>query len=74
MQSIIFREKNHPNNINFTQCVSLEWFSTESKEKLFIIFCLTTMYFIPLMVIVYVYARIFHKINIKSREWSGKQT
>ncbi|XP_043474123.1 gonadotropin-releasing hormone II receptor-like [Leptopilina heterotoma] len=67
-QSFIFHVATHPEYPNFTQCVTFGFFKSESQENIYNIFCLLAMYFVPLIVICWVYMKIFCEINSKSRE------
>ncbi|XP_076041535.1 adipokinetic hormone/corazonin-related peptide receptor variant I-like isoform X2 [Oratosquilla oratoria] len=70
-QSVIFHVDSHPNFPNFRQCVSFGFFSTQKQLMAYNIFCLAAMYFMPLIVIIFVYLRILCHISQKSKYSKG---
>ncbi|XP_058809239.1 adipokinetic hormone/corazonin-related peptide receptor variant I-like isoform X2 [Phymastichus coffea] len=67
-QSIVFHVSTHPQHKNFTQCVSFESFPSDLFEKIYNVFCIVTMYFIPLTIICWVYLQILCEISSKSKD------
>ncbi|XP_075979537.1 adipokinetic hormone/corazonin-related peptide receptor variant I-like [Anticarsia gemmatalis] len=71
-QSIVFRVKRHPHVAGFEQCVSFGAFSSEQQEVVYNMFCLSAMYFLPLLVISVCYVCIFCEIHRSSKELDEK--
>ncbi|XP_031779949.1 ACP receptor isoform X1 [Nasonia vitripennis] len=67
-QSIVFHVENHPHHKNFTQCVTFGAFPSDLVENTYNVFCVLTMYFIPLAIICWVYLKILCEISSKSRD------
>lgn len=68
LQSFIFHVETPPNYPNFTQCVTFGFFKSSVDENVYNIFCVLAMYFIPLVIIFWVYTKILCEITSKSRE------
>ncbi|XP_058809240.1 adipokinetic hormone/corazonin-related peptide receptor variant I-like isoform X3 [Phymastichus coffea] len=68
IESIVFHVSTHPQHKNFTQCVSFESFPSDLFEKIYNVFCIVTMYFIPLTIICWVYLQILCEISSKSKD------
>lgn len=54
------------------QCVTFGFFSTDSMENVYNIFCLVAMYFLPLMIISGAYSVILYEISNRSNRSHGK--
>ncbi|XP_033225943.1 gonadotropin-releasing hormone II receptor-like [Belonocnema kinseyi] len=67
-QSFIFHVASPPIYPNFTQCVTFGFFKSSVDENAYNIFCVLAMYFIPLVIICWVYTKILCEITNKSRE------
>ncbi|OXU17841.1 hypothetical protein TSAR_015270, partial [Trichomalopsis sarcophagae] len=68
LQSIVFHVENHPHHKNFTQCVTFGAFPSDLVENTYNVFCVLTMYFIPLAIICWVYLQILCEISSKSKD------
>ncbi|KAI1306007.1 Gonadotropin-releasing hormone II receptor [Halotydeus destructor] len=58
-QGFVFRVKHHPQDPDFTQCISLDFFAKEWQEKAYNLFVLIPLYFGPLVIIVWCYIHIY---------------
>ncbi|XP_011500125.1 PREDICTED: gonadotropin-releasing hormone II receptor-like isoform X1 [Ceratosolen solmsi marchali] len=67
-QSIVFHVSKHPDHTNFTQCVTFGSFPSDLVENTYTVFCIVTMYFVPLIIICWVYLQILCEISSKSRD------
>ncbi|XP_024946292.1 gonadotropin-releasing hormone II receptor isoform X2 [Cephus cinctus] len=73
-QSFIFHVSPHPDYPDFHQCVTFGFFVSRVDEIIYNLFGLLAMYFIPLTVICWVYAKILREISNKSRETITKSS
>ncbi|XP_046679197.1 adipokinetic hormone/corazonin-related peptide receptor variant I-like [Homalodisca vitripennis] len=67
-QSIVFHVSPHPDNPDFLQCVSFNYFTSNMNEKAYILFGVLAMYFIPLIIIICAYSCILYEILNKTKE------
>ncbi|KAJ8668939.1 hypothetical protein QAD02_000198, partial [Eretmocerus hayati] len=67
-QSIVFHVERHPEHENFTQCVTFGSFPSKSMETAYMIFCIMGLYFVPLVVICWVYLQILFELSSKSQD------
>ncbi|CAG9865443.1 unnamed protein product [Phyllotreta striolata] len=66
-QSFVFSVQTHPDNSNFTQCVSYYFFSSPSQETAYNFLCVIFMYFLPLSVITVAYTAIMCELSRNSK-------
>uniref|UniRef100_A0A6P7GC95 Gonadotropin-releasing hormone II receptor-like n=1 Tax=Diabrotica virgifera virgifera TaxID=50390 RepID=A0A6P7GC95_DIAVI len=66
-QMFVFSVKTPPEDPEFTQCVSFDFFATKTQEVAYNFFCVIFMYFIPLFVIVVAYTAIMCEISRNSK-------
>nr|XP_014289173.1 uncharacterized protein LOC106688967 [Halyomorpha halys] len=71
--SMVFHVSEHPHYPGFKQCVSFNVFEP-ALETAYNLFCVSAMYFIPLMVIIFAYTCIMWEISKKSRETRADET
>uniref|UniRef100_T1K7G3 G-protein coupled receptors family 1 profile domain-containing protein n=1 Tax=Tetranychus urticae TaxID=32264 RepID=T1K7G3_TETUR len=62
-QAFIFHIKRHPRYPEFAQCLSSGYFDAEWKEKVYQIFTLCIMYFVPFFVTLFCYIRIIAALS-----------
>jgi len=68
LQAVIFKVVTHPHHQTFHQCVTETFLRSDVEQELvYNVFSVTILYFIPLSVIVFTYARILCKIYQKSK-------
>ncbi|KAF4531967.1 hypothetical protein B566_EDAN010214 [Ephemera danica] len=66
--SVVFHVSRHPDYKDYVQCVTFGFFSSQTEETAYNLFCVLVMYFIPLLVICFAYTRILWEISKKSKE------
>ncbi|OXA59932.1 Gonadotropin-releasing hormone receptor [Folsomia candida] len=67
-QAIFFSVETHPKFITFRQCVTSSFLSSPEDVRMYSIFSVSAMYFVPLLVIIFTYTAILLKIIRKSRQ------
>ncbi|XP_014238339.1 gonadotropin-releasing hormone II receptor isoform X3 [Trichogramma pretiosum] len=66
-QSIVFHVEAHPDYPWYEQCVTFNTFSSVTHERIYAVFGMITMYWIPFIVIIYTYTSIIVEMYKRSR-------
>ncbi|RWS24799.1 gonadotropin-releasing hormone II receptor-like protein, partial [Leptotrombidium deliense] len=65
---VIYSVQQHPICVDFQQCVLFNYISDEEYRRMYNVFCVSMIYFVPLFVIIYCYSFIVKFIITHSKE------